>query len=330
MKNILLTGGAGYIGSHVANFLLDKGCKVTIIDSLVTGNRNLIPKKSKLYVCDIANKKKIEKIIKNNKFDAVLHFAGLIRVDESIKYPKKYDYINFEKGKIFLKTCVKYNLNKIIFSSTASVYGNNNNKKVSENSKLKPLNPYAKSKLKLENYLIKNAKKYNFNYIILRYFNVAGADKKLRTGLISKSSTNLIKVICEIAAGKKKILKINGNNYKTKDGTPIRDYIHVSDLSEIHYLTTKYLLNKNKSKIFNCGYGKGYSVMEVVKNMNEIIPKKISFFFGKRRPKDIGFSVSNTKKFKNHFKWKPKYNNIKFILRSSLDWEKKYSKKLKL
>ena len=330
MKNILLTGGAGYIGSNVANFLIDKGFKVTIIDNLITGNINLVPKKSKLFVCDIANQKKITQIIKKNNFDIVMHFAGLVKVDESIKYPKKYNNFNYNKGKIFLDTCLRNNLKKIIFSSTASVYGNMRNKTVSENNKLKPLNPYAKSKIKLENYLIKYSKIKNFNFIILRYFNVAGADKKLRSGLISKSSTNLIKVICEIAVGKRGKLKINGNNYSTKDGTPIRDFIHVSDLAEIHYLTAKYLIKNNKSQIFNCGYGRGYSILQVVDNMNSILKKQIPIVYGNRREKDIEVSISNTNKLHRYIKWKPKYNNLKFILRSSYEWEKKmnYIKKI--
>ena len=326
MKNILLTGGAGYIGSHVANYLLDRGLKVTIIDNLSTGHKKLIPKKVKFYNCDIANTKKVAEIIKKNSFDVVMHFAGVIRVDESIKNPEKYNFINYEKGKIFLNTCFENNLNKVIFSSTASVYGNSTNKKVSENSKLKPINPYAKSKLKIENFLIKNSKLKKFKYIILRYFNVAGADKKLRTGLISKSSTNLIKVICEVAIGKRKKFKINGNNYDTKDGTPIRDFIHVTDLAEIHYLCTKYLIAKNKSNIFNCGYGVGYSVKEVLSNINNLIANKIPIIYGKRRLNDIASSISNTKKFNTCFKWSAKNNSLKNILKSSLQWEKKQYK----
>jgi len=330
MKSVLLTGGAGYIGSNVANFLLDKGFKVTIIDNLITGKKSLVPKKAKLFICDIANQKKVSQIIKVNNFDTVMHFAGLVKVDESIKYPKKYNDFNYKKGKVFLNTCFKNNLKNIIFSSTASVYGNTGHKKVYENNKLKPLNPYAKSKYKLENYLIKNSKSNNFKYIILRYFNVAGADKKLRTGLISKSSTNLIKVICEVAVGKRKKLKINGNDYSTKDGTPVRDFIHVSDLAEIHYLTAKYLIKNNKSRIFNCGYGKGYSVLEVVNNMNSIVKKKIPIIIGNRRKKDIEISISSNKKFHKFIKWKPKFNNLKYILRTSFEWEKKlkYIKKI--
>ena len=187
MKNILLTGGAGYIGSHVAHLLIDKGYAVTIIDSLITGNKNLIPKKAKLEICDIAEINKVSKIIQKNKFDLVMHFAGLIKVDESILYPERYNDYNYEKGKIFFDTCLKNQLNKVIFSSTASVYGNTIKEKVSENDTLNPLNPYAESKLKLENYIINKSKNDSLKYIILRYFNVAGADKELRTGLITKS-----------------------------------------------------------------------------------------------------------------------------------------------
>ena len=327
MKSVLLTGGAGYIGSHVANFLLDKGIKVTIIDNLSTGNESIVPKKSKFYICDISNEKKVKEIIQNNNFDAVMHFAGLIRVDESIKNPNKYKNINFKKGKIFLNTCFKNNLKNIIFSSTASVYGNSGAKKVQEKDKLKPMNPYAKSKLDLEKFIIKQSKLNKIKYIILRYFNVAGADKKLRSGLISKSSTNLIKVICEVATGKRQKFKINGNNYNTKDGTTIRDFIHVSDLAEIHYLTTKYLIKNKKSKIFNCGYGRGYSVLEVINNMNKIIQKNIPTVVGKRRPKDIMISISNTNKINKYIKWKPKFNNLKNILDSSFKWEQKINKK---
>ena len=258
MKNILLTGGAGYIGSHVTNLLIDQGYNVTVIDSLITGNKTLINPKTKFINCDIADRENISKVLTNDKFDIVMHFAGLIRVDESVKEPEKYNEFNFEKAKIFLDTCFENGLKKIIFSSTASVYGNPIKDNVSENDELIPLNPYAKTKLKLENYLINKSKYENISYIILRYFNVAGADEKLRSGLISKVSTHLIKVACEVATGKRENLLINGDDYDTYDGTPIRDYIHISDLADIHYVTCKYLIENNDSHIFNCGYGKGY------------------------------------------------------------------------
>ena len=234
MRNILLTGGAGYIGSHVTNLLIDQGYNVTIIDSLITGNKTLINPRATFVNCDIAEVGSVSKVLINNKFDILMHFAGLIRVDESVKEPEKYNEFNFEKAKFFLNTCFEYGLKKVIFSSTASVYGNPIKDNVSENDDLNPLNPYAETKLKLENYIINKSKSENISYIILRYFNVAGADEKLRSGLISKYSTHLIKIASEVAVRKRDEIIINGNDYDTIDGTTIRDYIHVSDLADIH------------------------------------------------------------------------------------------------
>ena len=323
MKNILLTGGAGYIGSHVANLLLDEGLNVSIIDNLITGNKKLVPSKANFYNCDIDDVNRVQKIIKKNEFDIVMHFAGLIRVDESVKLPKKYNLYNYQKAKKFLNTCFENNLKKVIFSSTASVYGNPEKQNVSEEDKINPLNPYAETKLKLENYLIKESKRQNIKYIILRYFNVAGADEKLRSGLISKFSTHLIKIASEVAVGKKDKLIINGNDYDTKDGSPVRDYIHVSDLADIHFLSARYLFNKNKSNIFNCGYGKGFSVKEVIKTYNKILDKKIKYEIGERRSGDSKLVVANPNKFKKTMKWKPKFNNLKYILKTAHSWEKK-------
>ena len=320
---ILVTGGAGYIGSHVCNLLLDNGYEVTVIDSLVTGNKNLVPKNARLVVSDIADEKKIEDLVIKEKFDLVMHFAGLIRVDESVKEPKKYHMFNFEKGKIFLNICFKNGLNKIIFSSTASVYGNPNKEKVLESDPLNPLNPYATSKQKLEDFIKKTSEKIDLKYIILRYFNVAGSDEKLRSGLISKHSSHLIKIACEVAVGKREKLIINGNDYDTFDGTPIRDFIHVSDLADIHLISAKHLIDNGKSDIFNCGYGKGYSVKEVIENFNQILDKKISYEIGPRRDGDSKMIIANPEKFNKFFGWKPKFNNIKYILKTAVDWEKK-------
>ena len=322
MKNILVTGGAGYIGSHVVNLLIDSGYNVVVIDNLITGNLKLVNKKATFYNSDIADKEKINSILENNIFDIVMHFAGLIRVDESVKEPKKYNEYNYIKGKFFIDNCIKNNVKKIIFSSTASVYGNPKNLKVSEQDHLNPLNPYAETKLKFENYLINQSKTNDIKYIILRYFNVAGADEKLRSGLISKNSTHLIKIASEVAVGKKSELIINGNNYDTPDGTPVRDYIHVSDLADIHLISAEYLFRNNQSNIFNCGYGKGFSVKEVIETYNKFLDKKIKYKFGPKRPGDSKQVIANPDKFNELMNWKPKFDNLEYILKTAYEWEK--------
>ena len=321
--NILLTGGAGYIGSHTTLSLIDKGHTVTVIDNLITGNKTLIPTKAKHFNFDIADENSIQKILKENKFDLVMHFAGLTRVDESVKYPEKYELHNFEKSKIFFSLCIKNNLKKIIFSSSAGVYGNNNSSNLIEESELKPINPYAESKYKIENFLI--SKKDKIDYTILRYFNVAGADKGKRSGLIAKSSTNLIKVLCELAVNKRKKIIINGDDYETKDGTAIRDFIHVTDIADMHVLAANNLVKNRSSNIYNCGYGSGYSVKEVITEMENILKNKLQVEIGPRRPKDIAVSVANSDKFKKEFNWKPRLDNLNIILSSALNWEKSNS-----
>ena len=326
-KNILVTGGAGYIGSHVCHLLIDQGYSVTCIDSLITGNKELLPKEVKLEIFDISEKEKVSNLIKSNNFDLVMHFAGLIRIDESLEQPEKYRNFNFVKAKVFLETCYENNLKKVIFSSTAAVYGNPKNDQVTEEDPIDPLNPYASSKLEFENFLKKTSSKYNSKYIILRYFNVAGADEKMRTGLISKQSTHLIKIASEVAINKRGNLIINGDNYNTPDGTPVRDYIHVSDLADIHLITANHLLSNGGSNIFNCGYGLGYSVKDVVNTLNQILDKKINVLIGPRREGDSKMIVSDSKKFYETFKWVPKKNNLKYILETAIKWEKNLIKK---
>ena len=322
-QNILVTGGAGYIGSHVCHLLIEHGYKVTCIDSLITGNKELLPRQVKLKIFDIAEKEKVTKLIKDNNFDLVMHFAGLIRVDESVKQPERYNDFNYLKAKIFLETCYKNGLKKIIFSSTASVYGNPKTQKVKETDPTNPLNPYASSKLKLENFIRETSENYNIKYIILRYFNVAGADEKMRTGLISKVSSHLIKVACEVVVGKIDKLIINGDDYNTPDGTAIRDYIHISDLAEIHLISANYLINGGESNLFNCGYGNGFSIKNVINEFNKIIDKNLETIIGSRRPGDSELIVSDVEKFTKYFSWKPKYNNLNYILKTAIEWEKK-------
>ena len=319
---ILLTGGAGYIGSHTALSLIDSGHSVTIIDNLITGTKKLLPPQAEYHECDMADKKSIENILKKNKFDIIMHFAGLTRVDESVKYPEKYELNNFEKSKTFFNCCFDNNIKKIIFSSTAGVYGDSTSEYVKETDALIPMNPYAESKLKIEKFLIENSKSQKLNYTILRYFNVAGADNKKRSGLISRSSTNLIKILCEVATKKRDKIIINGNDYKTKDGTPIRDFIHVSDIADLHTVAANSLFKNPMSDIYNCGYGYGYSVKEVISEMENIIKDKLKIEIGPRREKDIIVSIANSDKFKKQFNWKPKFNNLNYILKTALEWEK--------
>ena len=324
--NILLTGGAGYIGSHVLLLLKDKGHKVTVIDNLSTGNKNLIPNNVNHINCNIEDSEKIASIIKSNKFDILLHFAGYIKVEESVNKPDKYFQNNTLNAIKLFETCHEYGLNNILFSSTAAAYGNPiNNNPIKEDDDLKPLNPYGESKVRVENYLSKN--KHKFKYIILRYFNVAGADPKLRSGLISDTPTHLIKILCEVATGKRNKISIFGNDYNTDDGTAIRDYIHVSDLASIHLEVAKYLIDNKISNIFNCGYGKGYSVLEVINTANQIYGNKIKFEYDKRRPGDSEKLISNVDKLHQHINWKPKFDDLKIIIKTALDWEKKISEK---
>ena len=317
--NTLITGGAGYIGSTVSNYLIDRGHQVTIIDNLSTGSIQNVPKKATFFKLDISDTKKIEKVFYKKKFDVVFHFAAFINNEESIKNPKKYYQNNFLKGKIFFENCMKNKVNKFVYSSTAAVYGNKD-KKVNEKDQLKPMSAYPKSKLKLENFLKK--KKKLISCVILRYFNVAGADQKLRCGFNVKKGYNLILNLCS-AGVKNRKFTINGNNYKTKDGTPIRDYIHVEDLAKIHLLTANLIQKKKMFKVFNCGYGYGFSVSQILRKFNSLLKNKINYKIGKRRRSDIVISIANPNKLIKYTNWRPKFNNLNYILKSSLSWYRK-------
>jgi len=323
---ILLTGGAGYIGSHVLLSIIENKHDVTVIDDLSTGNKELIPENIKLINININNSEKVTNILKEENFDLLLHFAGFIKVEESVENPYKYFKNNTDNAINLFETCHKNNLNNIIFSSTAAAYGNpSNNNSIIEDEILSPLNPYGESKVKTEEYLLKNKDKYNS--IILRYFNVAGADPKLRSGLISDAPTHLIKILSEVAVGKRKKISIYGNDYNTVDGTAVRDYIHVSDLANIHLEVAKFLLENKKSNIFNCGYGKGYSVLEVINVANKIYGNKIKFEYDKRRPGDAEKLISNVDKLHQHINWKPKFDNLDIIIQTAVEWEKKIYEK---
>ncbi len=324
---VLLTGGAGYIGSHVALNLIDSGHSVHIIDNLSTGNINLIPNKSDFTNCNISDVEKIENILHKNDYDIAMHFAGYIQVEESVNFPKKYFKNNTTDAIEFFKICKNNHLNKIIFSSTAAVYGGSRKRGlISEDDILMPQNPYAESKLQTEEFLKNNSN--DFRYIILRYFNVAGADSSLRSGQVSKQSTHLIKILSELAIGKRKKIDVFGSDYNTHDGTAVRDYIHVSDLADIHVEVAKYLLENDISEIFNCGYGNGYSVLDVINSAMKISNINIDYKLVDRRKGDVERLISNVDKLQKHINWEPKYNNLEIIIESSINWERKLNEKV--
>ena len=323
---ILLTGGAGYIGSHVLLSIIENKHEVVVIDDLSTGNKNLIPDNVKFINSNINNTEKISNVLMKENFDLLLHFAGFIKVEESVQNPDKYFKNNTDNAIELFETCYKHNLQNIIFSSTAAAYGNpSNNESIREDENLNPLNPYGESKVKTEEYLLNNKDK--FNSIILRYFNVAGADPELRSGLIANQPTHLIKILSEVVVGKREKIYVYGNDYNTEDGTAIRDYIHVSDLASIHLEAANYLLEKKISNIFNCGYGKGYSVLEVINIAKKIYGEKIKFEYDKRRPGDAEKLISNVDKLHQHINWKPKFDNLDLIIQTAVEWEKKIHEK---
>ena len=320
-NNILVTGAAGYIGSHVVEQLVKNKDKVILIDNLVTGYKKLINKKAKFIKADIKNKSKISKIIKDYNITSIIHLAAYLNVSEAETNKKKYYQNNIIGTKKLLEACKSSNVKNIIFSSSCSIYGNVKGS-VSENKKPNPQGYYAYTKYKGEELIKRYSKKYNYKYAILRYFNVAGASPSNKIGQIEKSHGQLVKNIAIQYLKKKPVINIYGKDYKTKDGTCIRDYIHVSDLADIHVKSIKYLTKNKKSILLNCGYGKGYSVQQII-DIFKKIKKGVKVHYKKRRPGDIAQVYADTKKFKKILKWKPKYNNITKIILSAIKWESK-------
>ena len=321
-KNILITGGAGYIGSHVSEILLKKNKKVFLIDNLSTGHRKLINKKAKFFKLDIHNEKKINKIIKKYKIDSIIHLAANLIIGEGQKNPKKYFKNNVLGTKKLLNACKNTNVKNLIFSSTAAIY-KEGQYKVSEKSVIKPKSVYGKTKIKAENLIKKFAKKNKINYGILRYFNIAGSSSSGKIGLINKNSDHLFKNFSIELMKKKPRLKIYGTDYKTKDGSCIRDFIHVSDIAEIHYLILKKINKLNVSKILNCGYNKGTSVLEVAKEFRRQSSKKVDIVYTKRRTNDLIKIIASNNSLNKFIKWKPRFNNLRKIVKSCIIWEKK-------
>ena len=321
MKNILITGGAGYIGSHVIEKLIKRKKRVFIVDNLVTGYKKLINKKAKFYKLNILKTKKLRNIILKNKINSVIHLAASLSIGIGEKFPKRYFKNNVIGTQSLLNACKLTGVKNFIFSSTAAVY-KDGLYKVTEKSKIKPKSVYGKTKLKAENIIIKNCKKYKINYGILRYFNVVGASPSGNIGLINKGD-HLFKNFSMEILKKKPIFKVYGQNYKTPDKTTIRDYVHISDLAEIHIKVLDKISLIKKSVILNCGYGKGISVMKVAKEFKTQSKNKVNILIQDRRAGDMEKTVAENKKLLKFIKWKPKYNKLNFLVKNSIKWEKK-------
>ena len=294
--------------------------QIVIYDNLITGHKKLINKKAKFIYGDIKNKIDLIKVINDHKIDSIIHLAAYLNVGEAEIYKKKYYKNNVEGTLNLVNACKNTLVKNIIFSSSCSIYGNTKGS-VSEKKKPNPKGYYAYTKYRGEKIIKKFSKKYKYNYAILRYFNVAGASPSGKIGEVETSHGHLIKNIAIQSLKTKPKVSIYGDNYKTKDGTCIRDYIHVSDLADIHVKTLKYISSKSKSLILNCGYGKGYSVKDIV-NIFKKINKKLIINIKPRRVGDVGQVYSNINKSKKLLKWKPKFNNLLYILKSALRWEK--------
>ena len=320
MKNVLVTGGAGYIGSHIIELLVNKRAQVFIVDNLSTGYKKLINKKAIFYKIDINNYKKIKEIIIKNNIDSIIHLAAKLNVTEAEKNPKKYFDSNVMGTHNLLRASLNTKVKNFIFSSTCAVY-NNNIPFANEGSSTKPNGVYGLTKLKGEKLVKKYFKGKNKNYGILRYFNVVGASPSKKFGQINRNGQLFKNLSIEILK-KSPTFAIYGDDYSTFDGTCIRDYIHVSDLADIHIKTLLKINKNNKSIVLNCGYGKGLSVLEVINQFKKFTNRKIKIKYSKRRKGDMVEITANVKKLSKFIKWKPKYFNLKKIVKSSIDWEK--------
>jgi UDP-glucose 4-epimerase len=318
----LVTGGAGYIGSHMVKFLTSKKHDVTVFDNLSSGNFKNIGN-SNFVKLDLLDIKKLDKFMSKSKFDAVFHFAALSIVEESEKKPNQYYRNNVVATKNLIKIMNKYKINNLIFSSSASVYGKPIKKKISETHQLKPISIYGKNKKEIEIILNDKAKKNNFKSISFRYFNAAGADKSAEIGEKHNPETHLIPKILESIKNNKKYFHVYGNNYKTRDGTCVRDYVHVNDIVRAHYYGLKKFKNKRCVLNYNIGSEKGYSVLEIVKAAERVTKKKINIIFKKKRTGDPPTLVANCKKILRELKWRPKYKDINLIISSAWKWHDK-------
>jgi UDP-glucose 4-epimerase len=324
---VLVTGGAGYIGSHVVRQLGEAGHEVVVYDNLSTGHRWAVLK-GELLVGELADRDKLSALFSAHEFDAVLHFAAHIVVPESVSNPLKYYGNNTRNTLGLLEVCDRFEVRHFIFSSTAAVYGMPENSPVSEETRPAPINPYGASKMMSERMLIDlTAASSSLSHVILRYFNVAGADPGGRIGQATPEATHLIKVACQAALGVRTGLSIFGTDYPTPDGTCLRDYIHVEDLARAHVMALDYLAAGGGSQIFNCGYGHGYSVHEIVDTVKRVSGVDFPVHLAGRRAGDPPELVADSRKIKEILKWAPSHDDIGSIVRTALEWETKWTAK---
>lgn len=329
MKKVLVTGGAGYIGSHTCKSLCRHGFSPVVYDNLVYGHRESV-KWGDFIHGDINDIKKLTQSIKEHNPVGVIHFAAFAYVGESVSDPGKY-YANNVAGTINLLEAMRINgMDKIVFSSTCAVYGQPENIPITENEIKTPVNPYGKSKLMIEQILADYYNAYYTKSVSLRYFNASGADAECETGENHDPETHLIPIILDNVIGKREKITVFGNDYDTKDGTCIRDYIHVQDLAEAHVKAFN-LMSHDKNFTYDCfnlGTGQGYSIMEIIKTVEKVTGKKVNYEIGERRAGDPPVLVANAKKAYEKLNWKPESSSLDYIIKTAWNWHKKLNKNL--
>lgn len=321
--SVLVTGGAGYIGSHMALALVEAGESVVVIDNLSTGFSPFVPEGVPLFIGDAGDENLVEGVIAAHGVDAIIHFAGSVVVPESIRDPLGYYRNNTITTRNLLNVAVKCGIPHFIFSSTAAVYGNPDRTPVTEDAPTRPLSPYGMSKLMSEIMLHDTAAAHGLGFAALRYFNVAGADPQARVGLATAGATHLLKIAVEVATGQRPSIEIYGTDYPTPDGTCIRDFIHVSDLVAAHRGALDYLRRGGAAGTFNCGYGRGYSVREVIDAVKRISGVPIAVRESERRPGDIMTMIADTAKLHRAIDFAPRYEDLDTIVTHALAWEEK-------
>jgi len=320
---LLVTGGGGYIGSHMVHALADAGEAVIVIDDLSTGFRSALPKATALFVGDVGDETLTAEIIKTHGVTEIIHFAASIVVPDSVRDPLGYYRNNTMNARALLEVAVKTGVRNFIFSSTAAVYGNPAQVPVAEDAPLTPMSPYGSSKLMTEIILRDVAAAHGLKYVVLRYFNVAGADPQQRTGQSTVGATHLIKVAVETALGLRPRIDVFGTDYTTPDGTCIRDYIHVSDLVRAHSDALAHLRRGGASNTFNCGYGHGYSVLEVIDAVKRVSGKDFAVRLAERRPGDPAAIVADAARIRATLSWTPQYDDLDTIVTHALAWERR-------